>query len=121
MKTVDSHWTNHNQHGELLRSFREVGGLTQCPQRLRKDLLHWLVITYIGVPGGVTQYGHVRHVFYSDTAAPLIRQIIEDSADLLQQNLVELRREKEIRERSAKKHIARRFEALLDNIDAKTH
>jgi len=83
MEKVGIHWSAFNSHGELLRSFQEVGGLRFCPADVRADILKWLVLTYIGEPGGITRYGNIRHVFYSDTAAPLILDILKASASII--------------------------------------
>jgi len=114
MKHVSTNWGAYNQHGELLRSFREVGGLEYCPSEVRKEILLWLVLTYIGTPGGVTSYGNVRHVFYSNTAAPIISEIISESAALIREQLNELQTNKTVKRLIADKHIARRMESLID-------
>ena len=119
MNQVGSNWTGFKEHGELLRSFLEIGALRHCPAELRKDILRWLVLTYIGTPGGVTQYGHVRNVFYSNTAAPLIPAIVEEAAESIRTDLLALRNEKAIKVRLTDKHIARRFDTLLDIVDAR--
>lgn len=120
LNRVGSGWRGYTEHGELLRAFLEIGALTYCPSEIRKDILQWLVLTYIGTPGGVTQFGNVRNVFYSNTAAPLIPTIIEGSRDAIRTELLELRAEKTIKVLLTDKHIARRFDALLDIVDAKS-
>lgn len=114
MKHVSTNWGAYNQHGELLRSFREVGGLEYCPSAVRKEILLWLVLTYIGTPGGVTSYGNVRNVFYSNTAAPIISEIISESSALIREQLSELQKNKTVKRLIADKHIARRMESLID-------
>lgn len=88
MERVGAHWSAYQYHGELLRSFDEVGGLQYCPSKQRRKILKWLVLTYVGERGGRTSYGHVRHVFYSNTAAPLIVDIIDESAQLVRDDWV---------------------------------
>jgi hypothetical protein len=114
MKQVGTDWAAYNQHGELLRSFKEVGGLDYCPSEVRKEILLWLVLTYIGTPGGVTRYGNVRNVFYSNTAAPIIREMISESASHIRDQLNELQSNKTIKRLIEDKHIARRMESLID-------
>jgi len=46
---------------------------------VRREIVQWLVLTYMGVPGGHGFYGRNRKVFYSDTAAPIIHEIIADA------------------------------------------
>jgi hypothetical protein len=117
MDQVGSSWGAYNQHGELLRSFKEVGGLKFCPGEVRKKILLWLVLTYIGTPGGRTSYGNVRNVFYSNTAAPIIHEIISESAALIRAQLHELQSNKTVKHLTTDKHIARRMESLVDLTD----
>jgi len=79
---VSHDWGQFASHGELLRNFKDVGGLIHCPAEVRKDILKWLVLAYIGVQGGRTSWGNIRPVYYSDTAAPLVREIISESPQL---------------------------------------
>jgi hypothetical protein len=114
MKQVGTNWAAYNQHGELLRSFREIGGLYYCPVEARKDIVLWMVLTYIGTLGGVTSYGNVRNVYYSNTAAPIIREIISESAPLIRDQVIELQSHKKVKRLTSDKHIARRMESLID-------
>lgn len=117
MEQVGSHWSAYNQHGELLRSFQEVGGLEYCPAEVRSDILLWLAKTYIGTPGGRTSYGNIRNVFYSNSAAPIVREIIRDAGDSGREDLIRLQSHEEIQALTADKHIARRMEGLIDVAD----
>lgn len=74
-------------------------------------------MTYIGSPGGLTQYGNVRKVFYSNSAAPIIRTIVSDEGAALRPLLVELKKEKAVKAAISNQDIARRFEALLDLVE----
>lgn len=114
MKQVGTRWAGHNEHGELLRSFIEYGGIDNCPDVIRKKILTWLVLTYIGEPGGRTQYGNLRNVYYSNTAAPLIEEILFLSSIDLRQELEEIRCEKEVKLAICTDHIAGRFDRLAD-------
>ncbi|MDA2935150.1 hypothetical protein MYX82_12540 [Acidobacteria bacterium AH-259-D05] len=120
MEKVGAHWTSYDEHGELLRSFQEIGGLTFCPDSVRRKILKWLVVAYIGVPGGRTIYGNVRHVFNSNTAAPLVRDILSTSRDLITDELSKLRDDRDIERSCSNTHIARRFEELLDLVETNT-
>ena len=118
MREVGTHWTAHMHHGKLLRSFKEYGGIAACPAGpVRGAILKWLVLTYVGTPGGRTTYGNVRHVFYSNSAAPLIQEIIEKSLSVTRDELVELKEERDIDNALVTKHISRRFESLIDLVD----
>lgn len=116
MEKVGTRWSAFILHGELMRSFQEVGGLTFCPASVRTGILKWMVLTYIGEPGGMTRYGSIRHVFYSDTAAPLIRDIVKASAQSIRQELQDLAKDKDIIRKCHNTHVERRFQDLLDTI-----
>lgn len=118
MNQVGTSWSAFNQHGELLRSFREVGALQYCPADVRRDIVLWLVLTYIGTPGGRTSYGNIRNVFYSNTAAPIIREIIEEFARTVRDDVYACRDQKHVKGLISDKHIARRMESLIDLVDS---
>lgn len=117
MTNIDWHWSAYQEHGELLRFFKEVGGFRFCPSKLCAKILKWLVLTYLGVPGGLTRYGHVRQVFYSNTAAPLIFELISEARDIISNDLHKLRKDKDVSQRCSNRFIAQRFEGLLDIIE----
>jgi len=120
MKQTGHRWTAHGSHGELLRSFRDVGGLFHCPAGIRYDILKWLVLAYLGEPGGVTTYGNLRHVFYSNSAAPLVVELIMAAADVVRADLRLARDDQDIRRACCTAHIERRMEALLDLVQEST-
>lgn len=117
MKKVGTNWSAHEKHGELLRTFRDFGGLNNCPQEIGHSILKYLVLTYIGTPGGRTQYGNIRHVYYSNVAAPLIQDIFKSSELSLKSPLGELSNDKDVKRALSSEHVARRFEALLDLVE----
>lgn len=117
MKNVGTNWDAYDQHGEILNNFIEVGGLEYCPLEERKNILLWLVLTYLGTSGGLTRYGNVRNVFYSNTAAPIIIEIISDSASNIREQLNELQSNGRIKNIIENKYIARRMETLLDLVE----
>jgi hypothetical protein len=119
MLQTGTSWRAHASHGELLRSFRDVGGLLACPPEIRKQIVKWLALTYVGTPGGPTQYGHVRNVFYSDTAAPIIEEMITEAGSLIDDDLRQIASDKDVRALLTNSHIARRFESLLDLLPSK--
>lgn len=117
MQDVGYSWGAYAQHGELLRSFEEYGGLTACPPDQKKKILWWLVLTYVGSPGGLTQFGNVRKVFFSNSAAPIIRGLIEAQGSSILPQLEELRKDKTIKSALSNQDVARRFEALIDLVE----
>ncbi|MFA4837755.1 MAG: hypothetical protein WC749_17030 [Dehalococcoidia bacterium] len=118
MQAVGHHWRGFNQHGELLRSFQEVGDLELCPPLVRPSILKWLVLAYLGVPGGQTVYGNIRNVYYSNTAAPLIEEIMRNSKQLIKDELKSLAQDKDVKKVCSNLHIAKRYESLLDIVEA---
>ena len=114
MEKVGTDSKSYAEHGDILSAFQEYGGLDACPAEQRQPILRWLVVTYIGTSGGVTSYGNVRHVFYSNSAAPYIKALISDSMLDLTDDFENLREDATISRRLNDKHIARRFEELFD-------
>jgi len=114
MTSIGTQWRAYKQHGDLLRSFREAVGLKPCPTTQRVKILKYLVLTYLGEPGGRTAYGNVRHVFYSNTAAPIIEELVRESATAVREDLLALREDRDVARIGGNPHIARRFEDLLD-------
>ena len=117
MKKVGWHWKGYPEHGELLRTFREIGDLKYCPESQRQKILKWLVQTYLGEPGGRTMWGNIREVFYSNTAENLIKEIIKDNRSLIRDELRMLFKDRDISGQCGYTPIARRFESLLDLVE----
>lgn len=117
MKNVGTSWSAYEKHGELLRTFKDYGGLENCTPETIRNILKYLVLTYVGTPGGRTQYGNIRHVYYSNTAAPLIEEIIGSAAVAVKAELGALANDKDVKRALSTDHIARRFETLLDLVE----
>ncbi len=117
MKKVGFRWGAHASHGELLRSFQEVGGLAHCPSDVRREIVLWLMLAYLGEEGGRTSYGNVRHVFYSNTAAPLVEELIKSSATVVGDEVRDLSTSKVIQRAVRTDHIQRRLDAILDWVE----
>jgi len=116
MQQVGYHWRAHPSHGDLLRSFKDVGGLLFCPSEIRVQILKWLVLAYLGEPGGKTSWGNIRNVFYSNTAAPIVKELIIDASSLVRDDLRSLVNDRNIKRACYTNHIERRLESLLDLI-----
>ena len=111
MKKIGHRWTAHAHHGDLLRMVQEVGGLRSAPPRIRRKILQWLVLTHMGEPG----YGRSgRPIFYSNSAAPLVEELVAEAADVLLPDLRALKSASAVREAARDERVARRFEILLD-------
>jgi len=114
MKKVGSNWSAYEQHGELLRSFKDYGGLASCPEEVRTKITKWMVLTYVGTPGGQTRFGNIRHVYYSNTAAPIIEELFKESMHLVADEIENLARDKDIKRALSTEHIVRRFDRIRD-------
>lgn len=114
MQKVGHEWHHYSEHGELLRGFQELDGLKFCPAGTRRKILRWLVLAYIGAPGGVTRYGNFRPVYYSNVAEPLIEEILGQAREIIAKDLPSLGADAQVKPLLSNPHIARRFEALLD-------
>jgi hypothetical protein len=117
LSQVGTDWSAHDHHGDVLRKFGEIGAFSSCPNPPFREILKWMVLTFIGKPGGVTSYGNVRHVYYSNSAAPLILEIISSEATIVFSALQDLRQDEDILRKCTNEHVARRFEILIDAIE----
>lgn len=117
LEETGHHWREFEKHGLLLQELKDVGGLKHCPQPIRQEILRWLVKAYIGEEGGVTRFGNVRYVFYSDTAAPYVVELIRDAARIVRDDLRELAHQDDIRELCHNQYLERRLDSLLDIVD----
>lgn len=115
LKKIGQDWRKHADHGAILDELEDVGGLAQCQSiETAQAIVNWLVLCYIGEPGGYGA-GWNRPVFYSNVAAPIIRRLVEGFGP---QELVLLKAasgNKRVKSAmSVKKAIAKRYERLLD-------
>lgn len=114
LEEVGTNWGAYDKHGDILREFVELGGFAACPAKPRKKTVLWMVLTFLGTPGGRTQYGNVRHVFYSNSAAPLIEDIFRRESAVVREDVLASEEEKSVKRLLGNQHIARRFERLVD-------
>lgn len=114
MDTTGYDWSQYQYHSEILHSFKEVGGLDYCPPEERADIMLWLALCYIGKVGGHTRYGHIRNVFYSDAAEPLIEEIVSDAHLAIQKEFLDIIESKEVKDKVFTKHLQRRVDKLID-------
>lgn len=49
----------------------EYGGLVFIPEDIKPNFVEWLILCYIGEPGGYGYHDRYRKVFYSNSGAPL--------------------------------------------------
>ena len=117
MRKTGYRWTNHSSHGDLLRSLEELGGLDHCPDELMDDYLEWLVLCYIGEPGGYGTMGHNRRVFYSNKGAPICLRLLSGTETDIYDRVVELpNHSTRIKSACGNEYVARRFENILDEV-----
>jgi hypothetical protein len=117
LQRVGHHWKSHASHGSLLRSLEEYGGLATIPDDELEVTLKWLVLCYVGEPGGYGA-GLNRRVFYSNSAAPIIESLLEEDADAVREPLAKLADDRPImRALRASDGVARRYQDLLDMVE----
>lgn len=115
LEQVGHGWSKHAGHREPPEELEDVGGVADCPEDVARDILRWLVLCYVGTEGGRTSYGHVRPVFYSDTAAQIIERLLAARGERELHLLKRMRADPVVRTRLAScKAVAARFEKMLD-------
>jgi hypothetical protein len=116
---VSPSWTSNAIHRKLLDDLDDVGGLKVVPPDIRAKFVLWLVQCYIGEPGGYGM-GTNRPVFYSDVAAPRIREAFKSAGTLIEADVEAAAKNKLVKAAISNKHIARRLETLRDLVSADT-
>jgi hypothetical protein len=117
LQRVGYHWKSHASHGSLLRALEEYGGLASVPDDELRVTLKWLVLCYIGEPGGYGA-GLNRRAFYSNSAAPLVESLLTEGADAAREPLAKLADDRDVkRALSADDAVARRYQNLLDVVE----
>ena len=118
MRTTGFSWRKFSSHGELLRNLLEIGGLDYCPDDSLASIVEWLVLCYIGEPGGYGA-GQNRKVFYSNVGAPLALRLLKETKKPAGVLVSELgATSKVIKAAISDEHVARRFHSVLDEIKA---
>lgn len=114
MQQVGYNWQQYEEHGELLDDLEDIGGFTYSPDELCRPFLKWMVLAYIGEPGRYGTMGRNRLVFYSNSAAPIIKRLIQNAGANVLGQLHNLEKDKDIKLATSNMHVARRFEELVD-------
>lgn len=117
LNDIGHHWKQHEAHGPALRLFEEFGGLTEVPDDIKPGIVKWMVRCYIGEPGGYGA-GINRKVFYSNRAAPIIKELFLNSRSDIQKIVEDLQSDKDIRRSCENEHVNRRFQDLLDIVSS---
>lgn len=111
---VGHNWTHHSEHEKLFDDFEDVGQLRHCPDSLLQGFLLWLALCYLGEPGGYGMMGTNRAVFYSNTAAPRIEDVLRRGGPKLLPAFEAACTDRRIQAAIQNKHIARRYDKLLE-------
>lgn len=114
---IGHRWTNHEEHGPALRLFEEFGGLDPVPDGIKPGIVKWMVLCYIGEPGGYGA-GINRKVFYSNRGVPIINQLFLDSRGGIQKIVEDLQSDSVVRRACGNEHVNRRFQDLLDIVSS---
>jgi hypothetical protein len=114
---ISPDWGSYQSHCDPLNEIEDYGGLAVIPDDQLPRILRWLVICYLGEPGGYGQWGRNRAVFNSDAAAPIIERLIKGGDARVRPLLEESANDKKISAAMNHQPISRRFERLLDLID----
>ncbi len=109
-KDAGSDW---KKQSKAVLLFHDIGHFRYCPVKLINVFLKYVVLWYIGEPGGYGLGANIA-VFYSNGAAPIILRIIESSDINLYDKIEKLRDGRNIKSKLSNKYILSRFEYLLD-------
>jgi len=113
LKDFDNAGSNWAEQGKTVSLFYDIGHLNYCPKDLLQKFLRYLILWYIGEPGGYGTWGRNRAVFCSDSAAPIIKRIFKESKNLAE-DIENYRKDSTIKNLIENRHLLARFEDLLD-------
>lgn len=114
LNKVGYQWRHFSEHGEILEDLEDIGGLIACPAEPRAKVVLWMALCYLGEPGSYGTFGRNRPVFYSDMAAPRIREMFKAAGQIIAEDLEAAKKDKRVVAAAHNKAIARRLEALED-------
>ena len=113
-KSSTSSW---GAQSEITKIFHDIGHFIYCPPTKVDTFLKYLVLWYIGTPGGYGDWGRNRAVFYSNGAAPVIAKILQYRDINIYDKIEKLREDNDVSYHLDNRHISNRFESLLDFAD----
>jgi len=116
LNQIGYEWRKYEIHSQILAELEDVGGLEHCDSDdVAKGILRWLILCYVGEPGGVTRYGHRRDVFYSDSASSIIKRLVQRSGARELAIIKDLQTDREVKAAlSRSRAVAQRFEDIVD-------
>jgi len=110
---IHYHWKLHESHKDLFDDLEDVGGLVNCPPEIRRKLVSWMTLCFLGEEGGYGE-GRNRSVFYSNVAAPRIRNMFSKAQNIIGEDFVATQQDNKVKNAITNKQIARRLEMLRD-------
>jgi hypothetical protein len=110
-------WRSNAQHGGILRALIDIGGVETITEDERLPFIKWMTLCFLGEPGGYGA-GIGRPVFFSNSAAPLIKQLFELAPDIIRPIIQGLAKDKDVKAAMGRsKDVARRYDLLLDLVE----
>ena len=97
-EAVKPEWRRHPYHAEVLDDFAAAGAFSICPVGADRRIVRWMIVAYLGEPGGYGYSGRNRAVFYSNTAAPRIERLLREAAPSIKGHVEYVAGEKTTRE-----------------------
>jgi len=114
LKAAGYHWKKHEDHSVILDESEDLGGLKAVPAGPRRKIVWWMVLCYVGEPGGYGFYGRNRDVIYSDSAVSRIVAMFRAAGTEIRDDVESAMTDGNVKSAMRNKHIARRYETLLD-------
>lgn len=116
MKVTGYSFKSNNQHGELLRNLKEIGGLDYIKEPALTNIVRWLVECYIGEKS-FGYYRNMRKVFYSNTGAKLSLEILTKTSQKILPIVQKLGKEdKNIMTSNLDKNVENRYQNIIDEL-----
>lgn len=117
LEAISYNWRSNALHGAMLRTILDVGGLGVITPEELPPFVKWMTLCFLGEPGGYGA-GLNRPVFFSNSAAPLIKQLFEGAPDAVRPILERLGKDKDVKAAmSRSKDVSRRYDVLLDLVE----
>jgi hypothetical protein len=107
-------WRHFDDHGKLLDDLEDIGGLVRCPPKPRAKLVLWMVLCYLGEPGGYGTWGRNRNVFTSDAATPRILRMFREAGPKIASDFAAATKDRRVKAAIGYQPIARRLESMED-------
>lgn len=112
-------WTAHSRHQAILDDLDDCGGLEAVATGVRESFLVWMLLCYMGEPGGYGNWGQRRKVFNSDVAAPIIERMMERAYSSIKEELDKATEHPKVKAACTDPHVKDRLTRLLQYLEAK--